>query len=115
MKHTTIDALLHCQNRRVAPRLKKDIEVEVRGLGQTRSINISQTGLRLISNQALPEGLHLEFDLRLDQETTVEFQGRAVWQEPLGGVHVVGVHFEPNQQLSTPHLISWLRYHGLAA
>ena len=115
----TISHLLDCENRRIAPRLKKRVKVAVHDLGGhrllTHSINISRTGLRVIAESALPEGERLELNVQLDPEDSISFKGRAVWQRPMGdmGVHVAGVAFEPNQQLSTPHLVSWLLGHGV--
>lgn len=116
-----ITHLLDCENRRIAPRLRKTVMVGVRDQEgtsfQTHAINVSQTGIRIVTDNPIAEGANFELDLTLENNDRVNFRGRTVWQRPIGsmGVHVVGLAFEPNQQLSTPQLVSWLKSHGVAA
>lgn len=116
-----ISQFLDCENRRIAPRLRKVLMVKVRDSNGksfgTHAINISQTGLRIVTDKPLTEGQDLYLDLKLDEESHVDFEGRLVWQRPIGsmGVHVAGLAFEPNQQLSTPQLVEWLKEQGVAA
>lgn len=116
-----ISQFLDCENRRIAPRLRKVLMVEVRDQSGksfgTHAINISQTGLRIVTDKPLVQDQNLHLDLEIEQGSKLDFEGRMVWQRPIGsmGVHVVGLAFEPNQQLSTPHLVEWLKEQGVAA
>ena len=121
MKNISHSLLLDCENRRIAQRLRKAISVKVQvetgETFETHTVNISKTGLRLVSNRPITMGQDLELDLELESGIKVSFKGRTVWQSPVGtmGVQVVGLAFEPNQQLSSPKLVSWLRKNGAAA
>lgn len=116
-----ITDLLDCENRRIAPRLRKTVMIGVRDHAgkafETHAINISQSGVRLVADSPLAEGENVDLNLNLENGDSINFKGRTVWQRPIGsmGVHVVGLAFDPNQQLSTPHLVSWLKSQGVAA
>lgn len=115
MKNIDHANLLDCENRRIAQRIRKAISVKVQdGIGatfETHTINISKTGLRLVSSKPITMDQDLELSLELESGVSVSFKGRTVWQRAVGtmGVQVVGLAFEPNQQLSSPQLVTWLR------
>lgn len=108
-------------NRRAAPRFKKEFLVGLEDSRQnfchSRSLNVSASGLRLVVNQAVGEGVPLHVTLCLDENNLVEFDGVTVWQEKLGtmGTHVVGLAFKAGQPEPTRRLVSWLRNNGAAA
>jgi len=110
-------------NRRVAPRYSNNfpIGIELNGstgeFCQSRSLNISNTGLRMVVDQALGEGRRLSLTLCLDDDFLVEVEGHTVWQECLGtmGTHVIGVEFRPNQIEAEDRIDCWLRSRGQAA
>ncbi|MGE0494730.1 MAG: PilZ domain-containing protein [Vulcanimicrobiota bacterium] len=108
-------ALPGCENRRIATRLAYNFPVaiklddrQVQGFG----VNISATGLRLVSEHRLEAERELELVLHLD-DTEVPMRGWPVWQQPVGGspAHVVGISFNPGQS----GLVHWLGARGLAA
>lgn len=109
-------ALPGCENRRIAPRLAHNFPVaislndrQLQGFG----VNISATGLRLVSEHRLEAECELEMVLHLDDDTDVPMRGWPVWQQPVGGspAHVVGISFNPGQS----GLVHWLGARGLAA
>lgn len=104
--------LLDCENRRIAPRLKKTVAVGVRHHQESfrsHTINISATGVRLVLDSPLTEPQELELHLQLREDASVSLKGRTVWQHPIGsmGVHVVGVEFSPDQDEAS-RLYDWL-------
>ena len=121
MKNIGHSVLLDCENRRIAQRLRKAISVKVQDqIGdtfETHTINISQTGMRLVFNKPINMDQDLELDLELESGVSISFTGRTVWQRPVGtmGVQVVGLAFQPTRQLSSPLLVGWLRKNGAAA
>lgn len=109
-------ALPGCENRRIATRLAHNFPVAIRmddrqlqGFG----VNISATGLRLVSENRLDTQRELEMVLHLDDDTDVAMRGWPVWQEAVGDspAHVVGISFNPGQT----GLVPWLGARGLAA
>lgn len=101
-------------NRRSAPRYRKEILVGLQdrenNFCQSRSLNVSASGLRLVVNQPLGTGTPLYLTLCLDEEHLVELEGVTVWQEKLGsmGTHVVGLAFTSGQSGPTGKLARWL-------
>lgn len=115
-----METLISPNNRRVAPRYSNVFPIGVElngGFCQTRSINISCTGLRMVTDQALGEGCKLSLTLCLDADTMIEVEGHTVWQQCLGnmGTHVVGVEFRPYQIEAEDRINGWLRSRGQAA
>ena len=108
-------------NRRTAPRFQKQFLVGLedgkRNFCQSRTLNVSASGLRLVVNQSVGKGVPLHLTLCLDEENLVELEGVTVWQERLGnmGTHVVGLAFKSDQPEPTRKLVSWLRNNGHAA
>ena len=108
-------------NRRIAPRFKKEFMVGLEDANanfcQSRTLNVSASGLRLVVNQSLGEGVPLHLTLCLDEDNLVELEGVTVWQQSLGtlGTHVVGLAFKPGQSGPTDKLVRWLSRHGTAA
>ncbi len=107
-----------CENRRIAPRLAKVFPVAVVTEGEqtieSRALNVSSTGLRLVSDTPSRSDqevlLHLSF-----AEQKVELKGRPVWHRRVGRSHVIGVSFHPGQGDAETRLITWLREQGMAA
>ena len=114
---TTLNPL----NRRVAPRLRSvfPVGMETRGglFSQSRAINVSMSGLKVVVDQALGLGVSLDLTLCLDEDNLVELKATTVWQERLGtlGTHIVGLHFDEEQVRSRKDLQSWLRDREVAA
>lgn len=117
-----METLINPDNRRVAPRYSNVFPIGVEHNGgkafcQSRSINISCTGLRMVTDQPLCKGSNITLTLCLDEDVVVEVQGQTVWQECLGsmGTHVVGVEFRPFQGEAEDKINHWLRSRGQAA
>lgn len=114
-------ATLNPLNRRVAPRLNSVFPVGVEMGGgrfcQSRAINLSSSGLKLVLDQSLGRGVPVALTLCLDENNLVEIKGTTVWQERLGsmGTHIVGLHFDEDQLESQRDLQLWLRDKGVAA
>lgn len=115
-----MDDTINPYNRRIAPRYSNVFPIGVE-LGQqfcqSRSINISSTGLRMVVDHPLGEGRRLNLTLCLDEDYVVEIEGHTVWQQCLGslGTHVVGVEFRPFQAEAEEMIGCWLRSRGQAA
>lgn len=117
-----MECLINPFNRRVAPRYSNVFPIGIelnagQSFCQSRSINISSTGLRLVVDQPLGEGRRVNMTLCLDEDYVVEIEGHTVWQECLGsmGTHVVGVEFRPFQPQAEDSIGCWLRSRGQAA
>jgi PilZ domain len=101
-------------DRRVATRLPLvlpvSLQVEDGKSRPARTINISATGARLISNHLITRGTRLKLTLDLP-EYTVELTGKTVWEERLGefGTQVVGVAFEEVDTPSQVQFREWLQ------
>jgi hypothetical protein len=108
-------------NRRTATRFKKEFLVGLQDSNenfcQSRTLNVSASGLRLVVNQAVGEGVPLHLTLCLDEDNLVELEGVTVWQERLGnmGTHIVGLAFKSGQPEPTRKLVRWLSHNGAAA
>lgn len=113
-------------NRRVAPRMNKPfligVQLSSRHFCQSRALNISSTGLRMVVPQPVGEGTRLRLTLCLDENHVVEIEGQAVWQESLGSLdtHVVGFEFQSGHgdraaQTALNGVEAWLREKGVAA
>lgn len=114
-------ATINPLDRRVAPRLTSVFPVGMEFAGhrfcQSRAINVSTTGLKIVVDQSLGQGVPVNLTLCLDEENLVELKGTTVWQERLGtmGTHIVGLHFTEGQAPSRKNLRAWLRKKGVAA
>ena len=108
-------------NRRTAPRYRKQFLVGLQddkdNFCESRTLNVSASGLRLVVNQSVGEGVPLHLTLCLDENNLVELEGVTVWQESLGnmGTHVVGLAFKSGQPGQTDKLVRWLSENGAAA
>lgn len=63
---------------------------------QSRAVDVSSTGLRLVSPHPLTQGATLNLTLCLDFSNVIELSGRAVWSQEAGnsGDVLVGIAFE---------------------
>ena len=107
-------------DRRIATRHRHVCMVALRvGGAQARShtLNLSQTGLRLVTDAPLEMGKELELSLSLEPGVSLEIKGTSVWQRPIGSLdtYVVGVHFAPGQDERRGELHSWLTQNDSAA
>lgn len=107
--------------RRVAPRFRREFTVGLEFTSnqfcESRSINVSATGLRLVVDQALGTDRPVQLTLCLDEDNVVEVDGRTVWQERLGslGTHVIGVAFNGDDTGPQHRIRDWLESKGFAA
>ncbi|MGE0493714.1 MAG: PilZ domain-containing protein [Vulcanimicrobiota bacterium] len=95
-----------CENRRRAPRHPRVFEVAV-GNQQVRALNISATGIRVVSPHRLGDQ-EVTLSIPMESGYILEVQGRPVWQQALGGeTHVVGIAFGPDP-VAQARLSNWL-------
>lgn len=88
--------MVGCENRRIAPRLATTVRTRVGSLfGHT--VNISQTGLRLVSDCPPSGGDLVDIEFEVDHGRKVKLWARAVWNEKLGSSHITGYQFEIGQ------------------
>lgn len=108
-------------NRRIAPRFRTVFPVGVeygnKAFTQSKALNLSTSGVRLVVDHAPGNGSVYELTLCLDEDHLVEVKGTAVWEERLGsfGTHVVGLTFAPGQYASRALIKDWLAKQGVAA
>jgi c-di-GMP-binding flagellar brake protein YcgR len=108
-------------DRRVAPRYTSVFPVGMEFgrdiFCQSRALNISTTGMRVVVDQAIGKGVSISLTLCLDEDNLVELSGQTVWQESLGslGTHVVGVAFNRTETRPRRQIKRWLREKGVAA
>ena len=114
-------ATINPLDRRVAPRFNSVFPVGMEFAGQrfcqSKAINVSVTGMKVVVDQSVGKGVPINLTLCLDEDNLVELQGTTVWQEQLGtmGTHIVGLHFADGQAPSRKDLRAWLRTKGVAA
>lgn len=83
-----ITELLEMSNRRIWPRVNRQLPVEG---GYT--LNVSLRGARLVTRQPLQP----RFRLRLELDEVIELEAERMWQEELGSrALVAGVRFLPD-------------------
>jgi PilZ domain len=82
---------LDVENRRIARRFKLNLPLVCDGR-PTTSINISLTGIRYVSPQAVNQGSKADLKVCFGSNQ-VNLVGEAVWTEPVGIGSVVGASF----------------------
>ncbi|MBI3930177.1 MAG: PilZ domain-containing protein [Armatimonadetes bacterium] len=99
-----------CENRRIAPRLNRSFPVGYGRATRTSAINVSATGIRILTQAPLDPTQPLTLLLEIEPETTVTVRGRPVWQQEVArdGAHVVGIHFDPGQAGEQARIAHWI-------
>ncbi len=90
--------------RRVAPRVVQVLRVVMDGTVEVHALDVSATGVRLVSPRPLSENVSL--DLELEADLGVHLTGIPVWQQALNraGQCMVGLHFVESDE----RLASWI-------
>ena len=80
-------------------------------LGTARTEDLSATGCRLITQEALPASLELTLDLQLG-EHVVRCRGRAVRTNPVEGGYETGIAFSELDELAQGGIRAYLEFMG---
>lgn len=94
------------------PRLKATFPVQVlssQNPHAAHALNVSASGLKLVSDQVLPEQEEIEVHLSLSPELVLSLKAKVVWHREVGslGMSLAGLAF-PQGQRSSELLKGWL-------
>lgn len=100
--------------RRIAPRLITTFPVQIfdsEVAHSSHALNVSASGLKLVTDRPLQVNQEFEVQLDLARETSVCLKAEVVWQREVGsmGVNLAGLRFSGQAQESNSIIEEWLK------